>query len=222
MDTEKINTVPIIGIFMAVFFVEAGAAHLPASPLITTAAARCGEVAMILMILYLFDNGVSAIGLSRDRLRPGFYRGLVWSAGFGTVAALAGWVLFFSGIQPLQLIHVNLPENSWEKILFFGVGGILAPVAEEIFFRGVIYGYVKAALNGLLPNRHYGAIFGALIISTTAFVAAHTGISGIPLPQLVGGIVFCLSYEREKSLMTPIVIHSLGNLALFSLSLPPR
>jgi membrane protease YdiL (CAAX protease family) len=95
-------------------------------------------------------------------------------------------------------------------------------VAEEIFFRGVIYGYVKGALHRIMPeNWNHGAVGGALLVSTFLFVAAHTGNSGIPLPQLVGGIVFCLSYEREKSLMTPIVIHSLGNLALFSLSLYP-
>jgi len=42
---------------------------------------------------------------------------------------------------------------------------------------------------------------------------------GIPLPQVVGGIVFAVAYEIEGSLMVPITIHVLGNLAIFTLSL---
>jgi len=56
------------------------------------------------------------------------------------------------------------------------------------------------------------------MISTYLFVIAHQTGAGIPLPQLVGGIVFCISYEIEESLITPIIIHSLGNIALFTIS----
>jgi hypothetical protein len=42
---------------------------------------------------------------------------------------------------------------------------------------------------------------------------------GIPLAQVVGGIVFAVAYEIEGSLMVPITIHVLGNLAIFTLSL---
>jgi len=42
---------------------------------------------------------------------------------------------------------------------------------------------------------------------------------GIPLPQVVGGLVFAVAYEIEESLMVPIIIHVLGNLAIFTLSL---
>ena len=44
-------------------------------------------------------------------------------------------------------------------------------------------------------------------------------ISMGPVTQIVGGVVFCLAYEKEKSLLVPIVIHMLGNAALFTLGL---
>jgi membrane protease YdiL (CAAX protease family) len=50
-------------------------------------------------------------------------------------------------------------------------------------------------------------------------VLAHPISRGFPIPQAAGGIVFALAYEIEGSLMTPIVIHVLGNLSLFTLSL---
>jgi membrane protease YdiL (CAAX protease family) len=36
---------------------------------------------------------------------------------------------------------------------------------------------------------------------------------------MVGGIVFAVAYEVEGSLMVPITIHVLGNMAIFALSL---
>jgi membrane protease YdiL (CAAX protease family) len=87
----------------------------------------------------------------------------------------------------------------------FLVGGLIAPVAEELFFRGILYGFF----------RQWGLLF-AILSSTMIFVLAHPGASYV---QITGGIIFAISYEKEKNLIVPITIHSLGNLSLFSLSL---
>ena len=58
-----------------------------------------------------------------------------------------------------------------------------------------------------------------MALSTLAFVLAHPAGSGIPLPQITGGILFALAYEKEGNLTVPITIHILGNMAIFSLSL---
>ena len=39
---------------------------------------------------------------------------------------------------------------------------------------------------------------------------------GVQVTQLVGGILFAVAYEVEGSLMTPIVIHVLGNMGIFA------
>lgn len=215
MDTEKIKPVLVIFTIGIILTVEFGIQELPIEPLMKTGTARCLEIVLILMVFKRFDNGLTAIGLSSDRIMPGFKKGLIWSAGFGLLAAMLGALLFFSGINPFTLLHLKLPESKLNMVLFYIIGGLIAPVAEEIFFRGVIYGYVKGVLKRKINK---WSIPAALIISTYLFVSAHQGNSGIPLPQLVGGIVFCISYEVEKSLFTPIVIHSLGNLALFTIS----
>jgi hypothetical protein len=61
-------------------------------------------------------------------------------------------------------------------------------VAEEIFFRGLIYGYL----------RRWG-FWPALALSTLIFTLLHTGAAGILLPQIVGGLVFAAAYEIEKA-----------------------
>ena len=192
-------------------------AHI-SSPLAATGLARCIETALILLIFYVSKPGVSdlgALGLSRRYMRRGIKQGIIWSSGFGVLAGMGGLILFLWGMNPFRLIHVGLPQTRSGVALFFVVGGVIAPIAEEIFFRGVIYGYLRRSVFGGMGD---WGIWPALIISTALFVMAHQVGSGIPLPQLVGGIVFCLAYEIEKSLFTPIIIHSLGNLALFTLS----
>ena len=66
--------------------------------------------------------------------------------------------------------------------------------------------------------RWWGVVI-ALVLSTLMFVLPHVAFSKIPLVQVVGGIVFAVAYEIEGSLMVPITIHVLGNLAIFTLSL---
>jgi len=213
------NAIAFILSLMAVAMVEAGIGHARiANPLVAVGLARCLEMALILLIFVVLKkgvNGLDALGLSRRLMNRGLRQGLIWSAGFGVLAGVGGFILFLLGMDPLALIHVGLPQTRSGVVLFFVVGGVIAPIAEELFFRGIIYGYLRKNVFGGM--RHWG-IWPALIISTALFVMAHQTGSGIPLPQLAGGVVFCLAYEREKSLVTPIIIHSLGNLALFTLS----
>jgi membrane protease YdiL (CAAX protease family) len=101
-----------------------------------------------------------------------------------------------------------LPRRQSDILIFFLVGGIVAPVAEEVFFRGILYGFF----------RRWGVVV-ALVLSTAFFVLPHLGSHGLPITQIVGGVLFAIAYEIEGNLMTPITIHSLGNLAIFTISL---
>lgn len=220
MKALQVNLPLFILSLMAVAIVEAviGYARISSPPLVAIGLARCLEMGLIVLIFYVSRkgiNGLDALGLSRRRMMRGLRQGLIWSAGFGVLAGIGGFILFLAGMDPFRLIHVNLPQTRSGIILFFVVGGVIAPMAEEIFFRGVIYGYLRKNVFGSL---HHWGIWPALIISTALFVMAHQTGNGIPLPQLVGGVMFCLAYEKEKSLIAPMIIHSLGNLALFSLS----
>jgi len=216
MDAEKkLNSILFIVVIGIISAVEIITQKLPIAPLMQTGTARFIEIILVLIAIKCFNKNLSAIGLSSEQIAPGLRKGLIWSAGFGVIAAMLGAVLFISGINPFKLLNARLPDSISDIILFYLIGGLIAPVAEEIFFRGMIYGYIKSIMFKRL--KHW-SIPVALTISTYLFVAAHQTSSGIPLPQLVGGIVFCIAYELEKSLMTPIMIHSLGNIALFTIS----
>jgi membrane protease YdiL (CAAX protease family) len=148
--------------------------------------------------------------LAPSTVSHGLKKGVIWSAGFGLVTFFGFIALFLVDIDPLTLIYTPLPRKGNEIVLFFLIGGLVAPIAEEVFFRGILYGFL----------RRWGVLL-ALILTTFIFVLAHPVFPGIPVTQMVGGIIFALAYEIEGSLMVPITIHVLGNMAIFILSLIP-
>jgi hypothetical protein len=176
--------------------------------MIILGAARLLETILIILIVLIWGKGISSIGLASSKIAFGLKKGMIWSAGFGMVACFAFVVLFAAGSNPLKLIQVQLPTRHGEIALFFLIGGMVAPIAEEVFFRGILYGFF----------RRWGVVVG-LVLSTLIFVLIHPINHGVPITQLVGGIVFALAYEVEGSLMVPITIHALGNIAIFTLSL---
>jgi membrane protease YdiL (CAAX protease family) len=177
-------------------------------PVLILAMARLAEILVLLVIVSISGKGLSSIGLARDQIVAGLKKGLIWSAAFGLCACL-GFVMFFAiHNNPIRLIKTDLPQGAGRLILFFVVGGLVAPIAEEVFFRGIIYGFL----------RRWGVLL-AIAGTTVIFVFAHAINSGIPLTQVVGGIVFAVAYEVEGKLMAPITIHVLGNMAIFALSL---
>ena len=183
--------------------------HHRAAPILIIGVARSLEIILLPAICCITEpGGIKTLGILPKRVRSGLLRGFLWSAGFGLMVALVAVILMIAGLHPADLIAASFPSAQPGLFFFLVVGGIISPVAEEIFFRGILYGYF----------RRWG-MWTALLISTAVFVMAHAIFQRIPLPQIVGGILFAVAYEKEKNLMVPITIHVLGNLAIFTLSL---
>ena len=211
MEANKVTLTTLAISIAAVFAMETAfrlaisgqpGSHLPALGLIRTMEALC-----LLYIVHRFEKNSNAIGLSRSKLLPGLARGLIWSVCFGIAAGLLFLVLLAAGINPLNLVNTPLPSGPAQVFIFFLVGGVIGPIWEEIFFRGIIFGFF----------RRWG-VWAAVLISTALFVLPHYDGRHLPLTQIVGGIVFAIAYEKEKNLMVPVTIHCLGNMAIFSLT----
>ena len=212
METKKISLKTIAVCIAAILIIEMGfrlaMSGKTGSPLPALGIVRCLESILLLAIAWRLEKSTGAIGLYRPKILTGFMRGFIWSACFGIAAGILFMVLIAIGVNALELLHGARP-SSWQQIvIFLIVGGVLGPIAEEIFFRGIIYGFL----------RQWGAVI-AIVFSTLIFVFTHPLGGGIPVTQLVGGIVFAVAYEKEKNLMVPITIHCLGNLAIFSLTI---
>ncbi len=212
METNKIETKTLILSLAAIVSIEmvtrAVILKIVYFPMIFLGTARLLEIVSVVLIVLIWGKGLSSIGLAQSKIVFGLKRGLLWSVGFAVTAFLAFVILSIAGINALPFMKARLPTGHGEIILFLFVGGLVAPIAEELFFRGVLYGFF----------RRWGVAV-ALILSTLIFVMFHPIGHQIPVTQAVGGVIFALAYELEGSLMVPITIHSLGNTAIFALSL---
>jgi membrane protease YdiL (CAAX protease family) len=195
----SISIIEIIAVYFGTHFVK--------NSLVLTGGSRLLEILAMTIILIYGNGGLVAIGLSIDSLQKGLQRGIYWSFGFGLIAFCLGLILFTMGINPFNLLGKAQITTPFRIFLLFLVGGLIGPVAEEFFFRGILYGFFRRW--GILP---------ALILSTLIFVIMHP-LTAYALTQTVGGIIFALAYEREQNLLVPITIHVLGNCAIFVLTL---
>jgi len=170
-------------------------------------AIRLLQIGGMLLAVLRLEGGLAAIGWQPRSWAAGLVRGLRWSLMFALAAGFGMALLYLAGQNPIALIRSSLPDRQMDLVLLFVVGGLIAPLAEEICFRGILFSFFRS----------YG-IMAAIVFSTAIFVALH--FNRLPATQVVGGIVFALSFETSRNLMVPITIHALGNLALFALSLP--
>jgi len=208
VEAKQIKVRTLVLSFAAVALVEAGLffSRGTFNPLLRLGVARLLELGLIAWIIYVVEGSLTSVGLNRARWISGGKRGLLWSISFGALSGIVFALLFLGGINLQPMIKTSLPKDSAN--LFFFVGGVVAPAAEEVFFRGVLYGFLRRWGIGV-----------AIVLSTVAFAFTHGLGHGFPLTQLVGGVLFAAAYEVEKNLLVPITIHCLGNMAIFSLSL---
>jgi membrane protease YdiL (CAAX protease family) len=107
--------------------------------------------------------------------------------------------------QPTMKIleaSVTLPQRA-----YFGFTAIvLAPLLEEILFRGILYRAIQQRGRPRLALFGSSLLFAAIHFSTLTFV-----------PLTVLAIILALLYDKADNLMAPIVAHSMFNAANFFL-----
>ena len=86
---------------------------------------------------------------------------------------------------------------------------VLAPVAEELFFRGFFYGSLRGQLGA--PG---AAVASSLVFALVHFTSAQT-LSLLPLLGVLG-LLFCFLYERTGSLYPCIALHALNNAVAYA------
>jgi membrane protease YdiL (CAAX protease family) len=111
---------------------------------------------------------------------------------------------YLSGDQTTPIIRLDPSVGYLDRFEFLRLlvlGLLVAPVAEEVFFRGLLYN----ALRQRLP------MFVAVLLQAVAFGLIHPfGLAGAAAVA-VGGLALGLVYERRKTLLAPILLHALVN-----------
>jgi len=186
-----------------------------ASLLIGMTAHGSGMAACLLTARWRCEGGVPGFVLGEDRRAAGRHIRLavilsVVAVGFCplihhvTVAVIRFVDPTFSpSAHPtINALH-DAQTGTVLTILFWSSAMVTAPIAEELFFRGVLQSFLTA----LLRSRWRGIALSALCFGLVHMPQPHA------IPALVFlGLVIGYAYERTGSLVPPILMHMLFNL----------
>jgi len=168
-----------------------------------------GDVLLYFAIIFIFLKSIrrpfSDLGFvktSRGFLLLGFIAGVLLFVGVGLLGNFLT-KLFGTPAPQSFAIAVKGANYTWEFILLTFLGGVVAPIKEEMFFRGLIYPPLRQVLGrgkGILLT---GLFFASLHLEIIRF-----------LPLFIGGVVLTWLYERSSSIWPAIVAHGTWNILM--------
>lgn len=144
-------------------------------------------------------------------------RGTNWAAFLGWMVLAFAVLGLFSAVWS-QLVDIGKQEDLPDEL---GVDGglvpllaaaflvtVIAPLAEEFFFRGFVFGSLRSWKGPWVGAVITGVIFGAIHLGSAP--------SALYLPILaVFGFLLCLLYWKTGSLYPCIVLHAINNCIAF-------
>ena len=211
----------VMGFFYVALFLGVWAMQKSGRPDITVlqmviAAISFQASGLVLIALMLREHGATweeAFGFHHEWKR---------ALGAGLVAAMiflpVGWGLQFFCAQALDFFHAHWPglglkpelqqsvqtlkvaHSFLDRFSMAGVTILLAPLAEEMLFRGILYPWIK----------QLGFPRLALWITSLVFAGMHQNAISF-LPLLLLALLLVWLYERTANLLAPIVAHALFN-----------
>lgn len=112
------------------------------------------------------------------------------------------------GLTPEAQVTVSFIQRdppTWQLVVMAFTATVLAPVAEEALFRGVLYTTLKQ------QGFHRAAFWGTSLL----FAAIHMNIQAF-IPLLFLALVWTWLYERTGNLLAPIAAHVIFNAVNFT------
>ncbi|MDE1170425.1 MAG: type II CAAX endopeptidase family protein [Verrucomicrobium sp.] len=174
------------------------------------------------LLLWVYREGMpglrARLGLGWGDLSPAAALGLgLWIAAVISLplqlfsGAMGALFQAFHWKTPLEpAVDLFLGTHGWRQLVPVVLAAlVLAPVAEEVFFRGFLQALFKARFAALGERR--GAIAGGLL-SALCFAALHAhALTFLPLAAI--GLVLALVHEWSGSLLLCIAVHFWFNLS---------
>jgi membrane protease YdiL (CAAX protease family) len=105
---------------------------------------------------------------------------------------------------PLSYRFLGSAQGSFQNVALYGLIGLLAPITEEFFFRGIVFG----SLRSIMP------VWPSVLVAGGVFGFIHFEYQ-LVLPLWLFGTYLCYAYERTSSIKVVIVMHFLQNTVSF-------
>jgi len=109
---------------------------------------------------------------------------------------------------PSSKIEELIVNNNVSSTILIVVTAVVAPVCEEVYFRGFLYSAFR---------KNFGVAIG-IFLSSLLFALAHMELYSF-IPIMFIGWILAYIFEKTKSIFTVIILHSVYNLILISILL---
>lgn len=122
-----------------------------------------------------------------------------------TLSAICVYLTLKIGFEFITVpkIAKDILGNGWFIVINLFAIAVWVPVVEEIFFRGFMMRTMARKMSTPL----------AILGSSLVFSLVH-GHVGLIVPIFIGSVVLSILYIKTKSLYTPVLAHSIQNLAV--------
>ncbi|ACL19612.1 Abortive infection protein [Desulfitobacterium hafniense DCB-2] len=165
-----------------------------------------GEALLYLIIILCFfkliRRPLRELGLVRPHVRYillGLMMGVFLLVVVGLIGNFLANKLGTPAPQSFTLVLMGA-QYDWQLMLLIILGGMIAPIKEEVFFRGIFYPPFRQGYG-----RGKGILFTAGL-----FALLHFDVLRF-IPLLVGGVVLTWLYEKTGSLWPSIIAHGTWN-----------
>jgi len=162
---------------------------------------------LILVIGFLLTRGinpVSAFGLRWREWRAEIVSipvALVLALPFIYLAQFAAYQISGPNTNPQPIVEFLLDHAGWgDRLAVAAVAVVLAPLTEEVIFRGCLYGVA----------RKFAGRWPAIIFTAVVFALIHGHLPSLP-GLMILAVTLALVYERTGSLWAPVGLHALFN-----------
>ena len=171
---------------------------LPISPIALLGLIRLADT---LIMILCGPRWFKGRGLAKSLRDAALITLLFTGAGF---LFLAGWKGYWGSSMFGGGVGAGYP-NAATLAIFLITSSLLSPLAEEFYFRGLLY----------RKMREKGSIWVSMAAVSLLFASVHFWFGNEALFPLLGSIVFCVGYEVTKTILTPILLHISGNLIIY-------
>jgi uncharacterized protein len=194
--------------------VEAGGGNVTTGgpPGLVISATLVQDVALIVAALFfasLWARGLTPASFGLTRVALG--RAVGWTM----VAFVAFWILTAIYISLVgepdqqELTRDLREEESLSALVGYGVLlAFVAPLAEELFFRGFVFGVLREKIGTLWGVLATGLVFGLVHV-------AGSPIETVGVLIILGSLL-CVLYLKTGSLLPCIALHAINNAISFA------
>lgn len=140
---------------------------------------------------------------------------LTWGLGAGLAGLIlidiVGTVLAQFGLRPNQLDQFSfvLSEGPVAFLLLLVTAGVIAPVIEELFFRGFLFGMYRRRQNAFIAYTVSSVVFTLLHLEPGRMTPAQMG--GLAVGILMLAFILSFVFDRTESLYPSMLAHALNN-----------